>query len=62
MENRPTGQDSCAEKTDIPAGAGKSSDSLSMHANVPLWCDCCTCEAEPYWVEAMREADDGTGG
>ena len=33
-------------------------DSLSMHANVPVWCDCCTCEAEPYWVEAFRETGD----
>ncbi|MCG6897766.1 MAG: hypothetical protein LJE60_11775 [Thiocapsa sp.] len=27
--------------------------SLSMHEGVPVWCDCCSCEAEPYWVEAM---------
>ena len=32
-------------------------DSLSMHADVPVWCDCCTCEAEPYWVEAFRDED-----
>jgi hypothetical protein len=38
---------------------GRSSgDSLSMHANVPVWCDCCTCEAEPYWLEAFENADD----
>ncbi|MGB5261675.1 MAG: hypothetical protein WBO34_14300 [Gammaproteobacteria bacterium] len=33
-------------------------DSLSMHANVPVWCDCCTCEAEPYWLEAFENTDD----
>ena len=33
--------------------------SMSMHENVPVWYDCCSCEAEPYWVEAFagNEAD-----
>ena len=49
-----------AGREDIDSGQ-LSGDSLSMHANVPVWCDCCSCEAEPYWVEAMgnQEADDG---
>jgi hypothetical protein len=44
------------------AAPGKG-DSLSMHADVPVWCDCCTCEAEPYWVEAFsdEEADSDSG-
>lgn len=25
--------------------------SLSMHDGVPVWYDCCSCEAEPYWQE-----------
>ena len=29
--------------------------SKSMHDGVEIWCDCCSCEAEPYWVEAMRD-------
>ena len=37
----------------------RAGDSLSMHANVPVWCDCCTCEAEPYWVEAMAGDEPG---
>ncbi len=24
---------------------------LSMHAGVAVWCDCCSCAAEPYWAE-----------
>jgi hypothetical protein len=24
--------------------------SKSMHDRVAVWCDCCSCEAEPYWV------------
>ena len=38
--------------------------SLSMHDGVEVWCDCCSCEAEPYWVEAFarlsREDADAT--
>lgn len=29
--------------------------SLSMHDGVEVWCDCCSCEAEPYWVEAFAQ-------
>jgi len=32
----------------------KSNMSKSMHDGVEVWCDCCSCEAEPYWVEAME--------
>ena len=32
--------------------------SKSMHDGVEVWCDCCSCEAEPYWIEAMKEAPD----
>jgi hypothetical protein len=39
-----------------PAGTEKSSGmSLSMHDGVEVWCDCCSCEAEPYWVAAFDE-------
>ena len=30
--------------------------SLSMHDGVEVWCDCCSCEAEPYWLEALEKA------
>ena len=29
----------------------------SMHQGVEVWCDCCSCEAEPYWLEAMQAAE-----
>ncbi|MGM0552981.1 MAG: hypothetical protein ACQETK_04130 [Pseudomonadota bacterium] len=35
-------------------GAG-SGQSLSMHDGVEVWCDCCPCEAEPYWAEVAAE-------
>ena len=41
----------------ISATVKAKRDSLSMHADVPVWCDCCTCEAEPYWLEAFRDKD-----
>jgi len=34
---------------------------ISMHEGLPDWDDCCTCAAEPYWLEAgaamAREAE-----
>ena len=35
----------------------KSTMSKSMHDGVEVWCDCCSCEAEPYWIEAMKDYD-----
>jgi len=35
--------------------AATGSMSLSMHDGVAVWCDCCSCEAEPYWVEAFAQ-------
>ena len=33
----------------------KGKRSISMHDGIAVWCDCCSCEAEPYWVEIGRE-------
>jgi len=30
--------------------------SPSMHDDIPVWYDCCSCEAEPYWLEAMAQS------
>jgi len=37
------------------SGSGMSK---SMHDGVEVWCDCCSCEAEPYWVEAMQHEEE----
>jgi hypothetical protein len=29
--------------------------SKSMHDGIAIWCDCCSCEMEPYWAEVARE-------
>lgn len=28
---------------------------LSMHNGIAVWCDCCSCEAEPYWLAVAEE-------
>jgi hypothetical protein len=33
----------------------KKKKSLSMHDGIAVWCDCCSCEAEPYWAELAEE-------
>ena len=35
-----------------PDAAGRR---LSMQDGVAVWCDCCSCEAEPYWVAVAEE-------
>lgn len=35
-----------------PAAVGRR---LSMHEGIASWCDCCSCEAEPYWVAVAKE-------
>jgi hypothetical protein len=40
------------------SGQNQSTMSKSMHDGVEVWCDCCSCEAEPYWVEAMKDFDE----
>ncbi len=51
-DETPADQAAVAGSAVLPA---KSSMSKSMHDGVEVWCDCCSCEAEPYWIEAMRE-------
>ena len=36
-----------------------SGQHLSMHAGVEVWEDCCSCEAEPYWLEAIAATPAG---
>lgn len=41
---------------DVTAPAvGSDRKPISMHENVAVWCDCCSCEAEPYWVAVAAE-------
>ncbi len=38
-----------------PTPQGARRRSPSMHEGIAVWCDCCSCEAEPYWVEIAKE-------
>lgn len=38
--------------TALPEGRKKRSN---MHEGIGIWCDCCSCEAEPYWAELADE-------
>ena len=50
---RETGETGCANPT-LNADE-KRKKSLSMHDGIAVWCDCCSCEAEPYWAELADE-------
>jgi hypothetical protein len=40
-----------------PAAARRRPEGMSksMHDGIAVWCDCCSCEMEPYWAEVARE-------
>jgi hypothetical protein len=40
---------------DEPTAKHKRRKGISMHEGIAVWCDCCPCEAEPYWVEVGKE-------
>ena len=46
--------DAAAKDATRSSGEPLSGMRLSMHAGVDASCDCCSCEAEPYWVEAAE--------
>lgn len=39
---------------DIPAAPNRKKRT-SMHDGIAVWCDCCSCKAEPYWAELAEE-------
>ncbi len=52
----PGQQSGTSTQTATPAaGQQPKSASKSMHDGIAVWCDCCSCEMEPYWAEVARE-------
>ena len=49
-ENRQTSGRSAAPRAEAAHAMSKS-----MHDGIAVWCDCCSCEAEPYWVAVAEE-------
>ncbi len=43
---------------EAPSHNNGQKKSKSMHDDVPVWYDCCSCEAEPYWLEWLDGADN----
>ena len=43
------------DSREAAARAGAEPVARSMHEDVPDWYDCCSCEVEPYWLEALGE-------
>lgn len=37
------------------AQPGGKKKRANMHEGIGVWCDCCSCEAEPYWAELADE-------
>lgn len=44
---------------ELPAAQASSATGrkkrVNMHEGIGVWCDCCSCEAEPYWAELADE-------
>ena len=62
VDSRPPapGGDERGKRSDgceAPAVAGNPPvrKSKSMHEGVAVWCDCCSCAAEPYWLAVAEE-------
>lgn len=36
-------------------GTRRARKRISMHEGIAVWCDCCSCAAEPYWLEVAEE-------
>jgi hypothetical protein len=53
----------CAEARTLDASTQQAAAPLetrrrkrvSMHDGIGVWCDCCSCEAEPRWVAVAEE-------
>ena len=54
--DRPGQQSDTQSQPAAPATGGRpKARSKSMHDGIAVWCDCCSCEMEPYWAEVARE-------
>lgn len=56
MADTPTNPATAPQTDTEPACPVKQG--ISMHENIPDWYDCCTCEAEPYWIEAFAVEEE----
>jgi hypothetical protein len=52
--NELEGRLASAQSATTPAGTPKTRRA-NMHDGIAVWCDCCSCEAEPRWVAVAEE-------
>ena len=38
-----------------PRAGPKKRKRANMHEGIAVWCDSCSCEAEPYWAAVAEE-------
>lgn len=43
------------ETDKVAASSAARKKRANMHEGIGVWCDCCSCEAEPYWAELADE-------
>lgn len=41
--------------TDVAPTGGQRRKRANMHEGKAVWCDCCSCEAEPRWAAVAEE-------
>jgi hypothetical protein len=41
--------------TQGPVDVPKRKKRANMHEGIAVWCDCCSCAAEPYWLAVAEE-------
>ena len=50
-----------ASTQSVTPAEAKGGMRLSMHNGVTVWCDCCSCEAEPYWAVMAEKPEADLG-
>ena len=53
MSESRQGDNTHTDTAATPATASRQPGAMSksMHDGIAVWCDCCSCEMEPYWAE-----------
>lgn len=55
MANSNPRDETSAQADTNPATTRPRKKRISMHEGIGVWCDCCSCEAEPRWAALAEE-------
>ena len=53
MDNNQSSAKACADT--YPNAPRPKKKRSNMHEGIAVWCDCCSCEAEPLWREVAEK-------